>query len=41
MTNGRGSKILLFKVERDDAPPGYLFTEPWDRVGHGAISFSK
>ena len=41
MTHGRGSRILLFKAVRDDAPPGYLFTEGWERVGYGAISFSK
>ena len=41
VTNGRGSKILLFKVARDEAPAGYLFTEPWERVGYDAISLAK
>jgi len=41
ITRGRGSKTILFKVARDDAPPGYLFTEAWERVGNSAIIFSK
>ena len=40
MTDGKGSKTILFKVQRDDAPAGYLFTEGWSRVGHGPVTLA-
>ena len=41
MTHGAGSKSILFKAARKGAPQGYLFNEPWERVGYDAIVFSK
>ena len=41
MTQGRGSKTIIFKVARADGSPGYLFTEPWQRVGYGEIILSR
>jgi Replication-relaxation len=41
ITNGNGSKILLFKTfpsftaaEKPPVPSGHMLTEPWQRVGH-------
>ena len=36
-----GSKSIIFAVARDDASPGYLFTEDWLRAGHSPINLSK
>ena len=41
VTGGRGSKTIIFKVANPDGPAGYLFNEPWERVGHDPIVFSK
>jgi hypothetical protein len=41
ITDGRGSKMLIFKVANRDGAPGYLFREPWERVGHEPIALSK
>jgi hypothetical protein len=41
ITRGRGSKMLIFKVADREAAPGYLFSEPWQRVGHDPIILSK
>ena len=41
ITGGRGSKMLIFKVASRDSSPGYLFGEPWERVGHDPIFLSK
>jgi len=41
ITGGRGSKDLIFKVARKDGAPGYLYDEPWQRVGHDPINLSK
>jgi hypothetical protein len=41
ITDGRGSKTLIFKVANRDGAPGYLFGEPWERVGHDPIVLSK
>jgi hypothetical protein len=41
ITHGRGSKTLIFKVANRESTPGYLFGEPWERVGHDPIVLSK
>ena len=41
ITDGRGSKMLIFKVANRESTPGYLFGEPWERVGHDPIVLSK
>jgi len=41
ITGGRGSKTLIFKIANQDSAPGYLFHEPWERVGHNPITLSK
>jgi hypothetical protein len=41
VTRGQGSKTIIFKVARADGSPGYLFTEPWQRVGYGEIILAK
>lgn len=41
ITGGVGSKTLIFKVANSDSAPGYLFAEPWQRVGHDPIILSK
>ncbi|MGD1015337.1 MAG: hypothetical protein ABR863_02700 [Roseiarcus sp.] len=41
ITDGRGSKMLIFKVASRDSAPGYLFGEPWERVGYDPIVLSK
>ena len=41
ITDGRGSKTLLFKVASQDGAPGYLFSEQWERVGYDPIVLSK
>jgi hypothetical protein len=48
MTNGRGSKMFLFKTfpaftspEQPPEPGGHMITEPWHRVGFDAFSFDK
>ena len=41
ITRGHGSKMLIFKVADREAAPGYLFGEPWQRVGHDPIMLSK
>jgi hypothetical protein len=41
ITDGRGSKTLIFKVANRESKPGYLFGEPWERVGHDPIVLSK
>jgi hypothetical protein len=41
ITDGRGSKTLIFKVANRENRPGYLFGEPWERVGHDPIVLSK
>ncbi len=41
ITDGRGSKTLIFKVASPDRAAGYLFGEPWERVGHDPIALSK
>ncbi|MGA2496068.1 MAG: replication-relaxation family protein [Roseiarcus sp.] len=41
ITDGRGSKTLIFKVANRESTPGYLFAEPWERVGHDPIILLK
>jgi Replication-relaxation len=48
ITNGRGSKMFLFKTfpalashERVSAPPGHMLTEPWQRVGFEPFGFTQ
>lgn len=41
MTHGRGSKSLIFKVANRDGAAGYLFDEPWERVGYDPLTLSK
>jgi hypothetical protein len=41
ITQGLGSKMLIFKVANRDGAPGYLFHEPWERVGYDPILLSK
>ena len=41
ITNGRGSKTLIFKVASRESAPGYLFNEPWERVGFEPIILSR
>jgi hypothetical protein len=41
ITDGRGSKTLIFKVANRDSAAGYLFGEPWERVGHDPIVLTK
>jgi hypothetical protein len=41
ITDGRGSKMLIFKVASRDSAPGYLFGEVWERVGHDPMVLSK
>ena len=41
ITDGRGSKTLIFKVANRESAPGYLFNEPWERVGYDPITLSK
>jgi hypothetical protein len=41
ITAGRGSRTLIFKVANRDGAPGYLFHEPWERVGYSPITLSK
>ena len=41
VTGGRGSKTIIFKVANPDGPAGYLFNEPWERVGYDPIILSK
>lgn len=42
ITGGRGSKIFIFKVaDRESGTPGYLFDEPWERVGYEPVKLSK
>jgi hypothetical protein len=41
ITGGRGSKTLIFKVASRDSAPGYLFSEPWERIGYEPITLSK
>ena len=41
ITGGRGSRTLIFKVASRDGAPGYLFDEPWQRVGYEPIILSK
>jgi len=48
LTDGRGSKILLFKTfpsfasaEKPPAPSGHMLTEPWQRVGFPPLSLDR
>jgi len=41
ITGGLGSKMLIFKVASPESAPGYLFGEPWERVGYDPIILSK
>ena len=41
ITSGLGSKTLIFKVASPDSAPGYLFGEPWERVGYDPIILSN
>lgn len=41
ITGGRGSKMLIFKVANRAGAPGYLFNEPWERVGYEPITLAK
>jgi hypothetical protein len=41
MTAGRGSKTLIFKVANRENSTGYLFNEPWERIGYDPIVLSK
>jgi hypothetical protein len=41
ITGGRGSKTLIFKVASREGAAGYLFDEPWERVGYDPIILSK
>jgi hypothetical protein len=41
ITHGRGSKMLIFKRADRHGAPGYLFSEPWQRVGHNPITLAK
>ena len=41
ITDGHGSKTLIFKVASQEGAPGYLYSEPWERVGHDPIVLSK
>jgi len=41
ITRGRGSKTLMFKVADRESPAGYLFSDPWFRVGHDPVILSK
>ena len=41
ITHGVGSKALVFKVANQEGMPGYLFAEPWARVGYDPIILSK
>jgi hypothetical protein len=41
ITGGRGSTTLIFAAARSDGAPGYLFDEPWERVGYDPITFAK
>lgn len=35
-----GSKSICFKVARENAEPGYLFFESWERANHAPINFA-
>ena len=41
ITQGLGSKMLIFKIANRDGAPCYLFNEPWERVGYDPILLSK
>lgn len=41
ITHGVGSKTLIFKVASKESAPGYLFDQPWERVGFDSIDLSK
>lgn len=41
ITQGIGSKTLVFKVANQEGAPGYLFNEPWERVGYDPIILAK
>lgn len=41
MTGGKGSKLLMFMRFKRDGTPGYVFNEPWERVGHDPIILSQ
>ena len=41
ITQGLGSKMLIFKLANGYGAPGYLFNEPWERVGYDPILLSK
>jgi hypothetical protein len=48
LTDGRGSKILLFKTipsftsaEAPPAPSGHMLTAPWQRVGYPPLSLDR
>jgi len=41
LTNGAGSKTILFMRYNPDGKPGYLFTEPWWRAGYEPVYLNK
>jgi hypothetical protein len=41
VTGGRGSRTLIFKVANRENAPGYLFHEPWERVGYSPITLCR
>lgn len=48
LTDGRGSKMFLFKVfpslaspEQSRAPSGQMLTEPWYRVGFDPLELTE
>ncbi len=41
ITDGKGSKMILFMPYDPKGEPGYLFTRPWIRAGHDTILLGK
>ncbi len=41
ITDGKGSKSILFMPHNQKAETGYLFTRPWSRAGHDTIILGK
>jgi hypothetical protein len=41
MTEGKGSKTMMFMRYQPEGAPGYLFNEAWERVGYGPVTLAK
>ena len=39
--SGGGAQRILFQLAEPTASPGYLFTRPWARVGHGPLFLNQ